>query len=145
MNAAHIHLMLNHLPIVGLLIGFIILLPATWRQSATLLQTVWILFIALAVIGLAVAKSGEGAEELLEKIPGVDHRLIHEHEEYAEKSVYLLMLLGALSAIHWTLFKRGKWNHWHGISLLIVALGALIYLAWVAYTGGLIRHPEIAF
>jgi hypothetical protein len=43
--------------------------------------------------------TGEGAEEMVERFPGIGKAIIHEHEELAEKLAIVLYLLGAISVL----------------------------------------------
>jgi uncharacterized membrane protein len=145
MNAAHIHLMLNHLPVIGLLFATVLLFVGTARNDASLLKAGWVVLIFAALIAVPVLKSGENAEEIVEKINEVDHSVVHEHEEAAEKSIYLLFALALSSGVSWLLYVRKQWSAIRGYLLALGSLVGFAYMCYVAYTGGLIRHPEIGF
>jgi uncharacterized membrane protein len=57
MNAAHIHLMITHLPIVGAFIGLIILLFAYLKKDANVKTAAYLVFIVCA-IGASIAYTG---------------------------------------------------------------------------------------
>jgi hypothetical protein len=71
MNLSHLHLMINHLPIIGSMIGGLVLAFAIWQKSNhTKIAAYGVLIVSS--VGAAVAYlTGEPAEELVENIPGV--------------------------------------------------------------------------
>lgn len=143
MNAAQVHLLLNHIPVLGTLFGLILLLIALWRNNPTLSHTALITFIVAAVVVLPVDWSGEGAEEIVEEL-GVSHDLIHTHEEMAELSVGLMLGLGALSIFTlWLTWQMSALSRLFGFLTLFLALITFASMARTAHSGGEIRHPEL--
>ncbi len=143
MNAAHLHLILNHIPVLGSLFGLILLLFGIFRRSNLLVNVALITFLISAAVTLPVDWTGEEAEEILEEM-GVDHDIIHEHEEAAELSILLMLVLGGV-ALTTLLFRA--WRHQMGgwLTYLTLVLGMVVFgvMARTANTGGQIRHPEI--
>jgi hypothetical protein len=144
MNWAHIHLMLNHIPLIG--IGFTVLLfvIALIRNSKELINLSLIFTIIVALWAIPAYLTGEPAEEIVEELPGISHNLIEEHEEMAEKAFIFMEIVGALALI--TLIvktysqKLGRWLMSITLIGLIVGGGMI---AWTANLGGRINHPEI--
>lgn len=144
MNAAQIHLALNHLPIGLVLIGVPILLAAILRKSRELKTTASILLMLSALVTVPVFLTGEPAEEVVEDRVGVSEAIIHEHEEAAELSLIFIALLGSLTFAAW-LFERYRTPAPSTVWLGILALGIInvgLFLR-TAHLGGLIRHEEI--
>ena len=101
MNEAHLHLVVNHFPIVGVIFGFILLVGSLVFRNKTLQNTAYFFFIISAIATLASMRTGEGAEEIVEEIPEIGHDIIHEHEEIAEKMALIMYALGGLSLVGW--------------------------------------------
>jgi len=144
MNAAQVHLALNHLPIGLVIVGVPLLLAAILRKSKELKGAASIVLMLSALTAIPVFLSGEPAEEIVEDRPGVSERMIHEHEEAAELSLIVIEILGALVLAAW-LFERFRTPTptpiWFGILALgVVNLGLFVR---TAHLGGLIRHDEI--
>jgi hypothetical protein len=97
-----------------------------------------------AIFGFLSMNTGEGAEELVEDFPNIGKKIIHEHEEIAEKFVIFLYATGLLSILG--LLANYK-NHSKAIVLsYVVAIAAIISVVFaqqVGTTGGEIRHTEI--
>lgn len=144
MNAAQIHLALNHLPVGLVLVGVPLLVAALLKKSKELRGAASLIILLSALTAIPVFLSGEPAEEIVEHRAGVSEGVIHDHEEAAELSLILIEILGALVLAAW-LFDRFKSPTpspvWIGIVVLgLVNLGLLVR---TAHLGGLIRHDEL--
>ena len=71
MSWAHIHLALNHVPVIGLPIVVLLLLWGLVRRNAELIRAAFGLLVLLALVTLVVQLTGEPAEDLVEGLPGV--------------------------------------------------------------------------
>ncbi len=88
--------------------------------------------------------TGEGAEELVEKVAGVSHDVIHEHEEMAEKFGLPMYGTALLSIISLFLMNKGfKFSRYLNFTILILALFVSYLSIKVGTSGGEIRHTEI--
>jgi hypothetical protein len=145
MNAAFLHLAVNHVPVVGLPLIFLLLGAAAARRSRELAGAGFVGLALMAVASFAALKTGGAAHEFMDSIPGVQHPLIHAHGHAARWAWYGVLALGALGLGGLAALRRSA-----AFPLALTAaaaLGALIVSAdmgWVAHLGGLIRHPEIA-
>jgi len=97
MNDAHLHMVVNHFPIIGTILGLGILITGIFLNNNSVKNTAYALFIVAALFALASMATGDGAEEMVEDMPNIGKRIIHEHEEIAEKLAIVLYLLGAVS------------------------------------------------
>jgi hypothetical protein len=75
---------LNHIPILGTVLGFLLLSVAVARKSGELKRVSLAVFVITAVVALPVYFTGEPAEEIVEHLPGVSESLIERHEEAAQ-------------------------------------------------------------
>lgn len=143
MNDAHLHMIFNHFPIIGSIFGFAILLTGTFLKNKSVQHTAYIVLLVSAILGLLTMRTGEGAEEITEGL-GIDHHIIHEHEEIAEKFAILLYLTGAVAGLSLITSIR---NHPKAkvftMITLILSLCCSVLSARVGTSGGEIRHTEI--
>lgn len=149
MNPAHVHLVLNHFPIVGtalaaLLLG-IALASRTFLAKETARGITLAGTILLAVSGASAAAAyltGEPAEEQVEDMPGVDEPAIEEHEERAEVATVFAVLLGVGAVAASIVGGRRE-----GSLTVAVPFGAALLssglMAWTGAAGGKIHHPEV--
>ena len=144
MNDAHLHMVVNHFPIIGTILGLGILIGGLVFKNNSIKNTAYCLFIVAALFAFASMNTGEGAEEIAEKLPSVTDQIIHEHEEAAEKLAVVLYLLGAISIVglYLNIKKNAKANIVSFLALTIAVVG--VFLAQqTGTTGGEIRHTEI--
>ena len=144
MNDAHLHLVVNHFPIIGAILGLGILITGIVLKNNSVKNTAYSLFIVAAIFAALSMGTGEGAEEMVEDMPSIGKHIIHEHEEMAEKLAIVLYLLGLISivGIFTNMKNKPKANL---VSYLAVTIGAVaVFLALqTGTTGGEIRHTEI--
>lgn len=143
MNAAHVHLILNHIPVVGLGIGVLILIVARIKKQEELTQLSLKLFVVLALIAIPTYLTGEPAEEVVHHLPGVSHDIIEEHEAMAQVAAIATVLLGILSAV--VLFQSRRSREipsWIVTASLLLSLVSAGMMGWTANLGGQIRHTE---
>ncbi len=143
MNAAHIHLITNHLPVLGLLFSGIALLWGIFSKSRHTLFLAFSLTFVSAVGGFITGNTGEEAEEAVENIIGISHDAIHEHEEAAEAAMPFVIASGILSlAAGFLLFRNHSFSglsQW--ILLLVLSVGCGLSMR-AGLLGGKIRHAQ---
>jgi len=83
MNPAHLHLIFNHVPIVGSFFALVLLGVGLLRRNETLTRAGLVAVLAAAIMCIPAQLTGEGAEEVIEDRLNISHHLIHEHEEAA--------------------------------------------------------------
>ena len=96
LNPAHVHLLLNHLPMIILLVGIGQFAWAVWRNNVTLQKASLWIFVVSALVTIPTYMTGDGAEHVVENMPGVTEALIHAHEEPALYSLIGVLALGLL-------------------------------------------------
>lgn len=145
MTPTHLHLLVNHLPIIGAFLALPLLLIALWRRTELGALLGAVLVLALAASGAVVAdQTGEGAEHEVEELPGVSETLIHEHEERAEIAmpISLVTAVAGLGLLAWS-WRRGETPRMGAGGLLVAATVSAGAMAWTGWAGGQIRHTEI--
>ena len=145
MNAAHLHLLVNHLPILGSFLAAPLLVLALLRrhEPGTLYGAVF-LVLAAGIGAIAADQTGEGAEESVEDLPGVSEHLIHEHEEAAEVAMVLALVTAAIGIGATVVTARSGKVHPLATGILLSAtLATSAAMANVGWAGGQIRHTEI--
>lgn len=144
MNQAHLHLLLNHLPILGTLFGLLILTGGFFLKNNTVKRTALGMFAFAALCAIPAYLTGEGAEEVAENLPGVSETLMETHEELANIFLWVVGALGLLSLATWYADLKSKKIAPLLFSLtLVAALGTMVFAQRVGTSGGEIRHTEI--
>jgi len=143
-NWAHVHLMINHFPVVGVLGGILLLGYALVRKSEEIKMVSLGVFVLIALITIPVFLTGERAEEEVKHIPGVTEAYIGRHEELAELSLVLMEMLGVLALADLILLKlKGNIPMFAIILVLVLSLITAAVVGFTANLGGQIRHTEI--
>ena len=143
LDAAHVHLMLNHLPVVGAPLLLLLLGIGLLRGSRELVSVALGLTALLAVATGLVYLTGEPAEGLVEHASWFRESLVEAHEERAAVSLAAVLATGVLAMT--ALAFRGRPRAgahlarltWAGLAISTVLLGA------TAWSGGQIRHEEV--
>ncbi len=144
MNDAHLHMVVNHFPIIGTIFGLGILIAALFLKNNILKNTAYVLFAIAAIFAFASMNTGEGAEEIVEDFPNIGKQIIHEHEELAEKFAIVMYVLGVASLLGLYLnLKNNAKAKLMSFLILTVAIVGIILSKAVGTSGGEIRHTEI--
>ena len=144
MNDAHLHLVFNHFPIIVPIVGLLILIVGFFIGSDVVKRTALGVFVLGAILTFPAMYTGEGAEEIAEKLPDVTKQLIHEHEEKAETLAIINYILGIVSLIgFWAYWKQKYFANYIAIAVLCLGLAGLYFGKMTGTSGGEIRHTEI--
>ncbi|HET9449301.1 MAG TPA: hypothetical protein VFO83_00375 [Aggregicoccus sp.] len=142
-SGVHLHLLVNHAPILGAFFALVLLLVSLVAAPDVLRRTAFVVLVATGIAAALANFSGEPAEEAVEGLPGVLESIIHEHEELGEASFIGAALLGVLAL--------GALLRWRRVPVprnaaLVLLLGSAVVSVLMAYTGllgGRIRHTEV--
>lgn len=144
MSWVHLHLLLNHVPVLGTAFAVLLLAYGAARHSADVTRASLGAFILFGLLGIVVYLTGEPAEEAVEHLPGVSKSLIEAHEEAAFVAMLLLAAFGLAALVALIRFRGGR-SIPRGVvlSALLLSLIPAGAMAWTANLGGQIRHEEI--
>lgn len=144
MNLVHLHLLLNHVPVIGAIFGFLLLGFGVLKNSNELKKASFGVFVIAALIAVPVYLTGEPTEELVENLPGISKPLIERHESAALTALIAIVAVGVTSLVGIVLFRgERKIPAWFSSLSLVLALAAGGALSWTANLGGQVRHSEI--
>lgn len=144
MNEAHVHLLVNHFPIIMPIIGLLVMLGGLYFRSENIKRTAYVIFILGAILTIPAFVSGEGAEDVVEQIQGIDKNFIEPHEEVADTFAVLSYILGGVSVFGlWASIKQKSFSNTLAIVTILFSLIVLFFAAKTGTTGGEIRHTEI--
>ena len=143
MNLAHLHLLLNHLPILGVPIASLFLAHGIFKGNDSSRNFAYLILLLMAATVIPTYLTGEPAEKVIEHIPDFSEDFIKPHEDAALVSLILTLLLGSI-AIFRLIFVRNEFQERKiahiALSLTLVATTSLAY---TGYQGGKVRHTEL--
>lgn len=143
MSFTHLHLLLNHFPVIGAVLGIALLGFAVLRKSDELGKVSLGLFALLGAISVIVYFTGEPAEEAIEKLPGFSEAVTERHEEFALVATIVFASFGAIALGALGLFRKKSLPRWLTLGSLALSLVAGGFMGYTALLGGQVRHTEI--
>jgi len=145
MDATRIHLVITHLPVFGLFLGFFALFYGFLVKNKGV-NIVSLAIIVVAMAGGSIAfQTGESAENAVENIADVSHDAIEVHEESAELTNIFTIGLGLVALV--ALYGEAKGKGFAKkviVAVLVLSVVSFYFVARTALLGGKIRHTEIS-
>jgi len=150
-NPEHIHVMLNHLPLIGMALA---LLPLLVGLVGRRRESLCIGLVLAALCGAAtfvVMESGERAEHEWLESDAAAHldadalAWAEVHEERAEDFVWVMYGTVAMAVLGLATFGVKKWRKLNWTLGVLTSVGCVLSVAacvWIADVGGKINHPE---
>jgi hypothetical protein len=143
-SPAHVHLLLNHVPTVGFMIGLGIFVFGLALRSDDLKRASLVVMTGIALVTIPTFTTGAAAQAAVEDRPGVSLRLIEMHEGLAFLALLAMQLAGGLAWLGlWHYRRMRHLPPWNAAVLLAASVVALAFMAAAANLGGQILHPEI--
>jgi len=143
MSATHLHLLINHLPVMGGPIAIVLLAWALIARSRDLTRAGLILVVICGIGGYVTKESGERAHHQLRSLPWFDNDLFREHDEAADWGFATLALAGAAAAVALFRMRGDRAARVETGVVLGLTLIAFAATAKTALAGGKIRHEEV--
>ena len=142
-NLAHLHIAINHIPVVLVPAALVIFAVAVRRRSAPLLRTGIVVAWFSGAFALASYFTGDPAADLVLAVDNAQKTtldpLVDAHDDSAGWALGASLLLAAAGVWGW---RRGGLGREVTLPLIVLsALGTGI-LFRTAELGGQIRHPE---
>jgi len=144
MDLAHIHLLLNHFPTVGYIIGGGLFLLSLITKSDDLKRASLVVLLGISLIAIPTYMSGNGAQDAIKSLPGVSKSLIEAHEGAALVAIGFMLFTGAFAWLALWQFRRlARVPNWNLAVILVLTVVSFGLMARASNLGGEIRHAEI--
>lgn len=143
MTGTHLHLLVNHLPIIGAFFALTLLAASMMYGRDVLQRTALVVLIFVGISATAAKFTGDPAEDGVRGKPGVTRAAIHEHEEMADKAFLVAAALGLFSVGALIRFRSSPLPR---AAVMTALAGTAVVCGLMAYTGllgGQIRHTEV--
>ena len=145
----HLHVMLNHFPIILLLIVPPILLAALFFDQKSIFAVGFSLALLADLMTPVVMQTGESAHtrfEMGQIKPPLDEDgdiAAEMHEDMAKKAAPLIYLVGFAAIAGLLILRfRPNWRKPAALAVIAASIVASIFTLQSAQLGGRIRHPE---
>jgi hypothetical protein len=143
LNLAHLHLILNHVPTVGLLIGVALLATGLLRKAPAVSQAALELLYGVSLLTLPAYVTGLATQKILAEIPEVSAEAMTRHHDVAMLGSLLMLVTGGLAWLALWQERRGARKIGTLYGVVIAGALTLSVMGGAASLGGEIRHPEI--
>jgi hypothetical protein len=139
------HLLLNHVPLIGLVFGLVFFVAGLMRASGQALRAGLRIFLAMGIAVLPVVGSGLVSASVLADATWLDANALGNHQLAGILTLVVLVGLGTLCGVALFTLRRNE----RALSvrvrnavllLAVVGFGANL---WTAYLGGALRHSEL--
>jgi hypothetical protein len=140
----YVHVLLNPLPVYGLLVAWIgLVIALILKNRGGQIATLILVFIT-AISAWPVFYFGEeGYDRVLSMTDEDGHAWLDQHEARAEKFIYVFYALAMLSAV--AIIVPMRWPKSSmplAMAVVLLAAAALASGYYIAYAGGKVRHRE---
>jgi hypothetical protein len=143
-NAAHLHLLLNHVPTLGAVVALALLLLAIVRRQEHLTHVGLELLFVIAVLTLPAYVSGVAALQELRERPEISDTAVRVHQDAALAGFVVTEFAGFAAWIAlWQWRRRARAARGLVLAATLLLVVALALMGNAATLGGDIRHPEI--
>jgi uncharacterized membrane protein len=143
-DLAHVHLLLNHFPTIGTILGLGLLLLAFIRKNDHLKKVSLEVMFLIALATVPVYVSGQAAAEALKGQSGVSMDAITAHNDAALGSFIMMEITGFFAWLAlWRIRRIGRPTTGLTYTVLVLSVLTVAAVARAANMGGDIRHPEI--
>ncbi len=145
MDAVHLHLALNHVPVLGSVFVAIALAVAWRRKSAEFDRlSLWAAAL-LAGVSIAIKFTGDAAWEDLRPWPQpYEGSRVERHESAADQATTAIFAAGAAAAVGLFLARRRPAVSVAAVGIVLaLLLVTFLLMARTANLGGQLRHPQL--
>ena len=144
MDLAHLHLLLNHFPTIGTIMGGGLFVLSLITNSDDLKRASLVVLLGISLIAIPTYISGNGAQDAVKSLPGVSKTLIETHEGAALVALGFIEVTGAFAWLGLWQFRRlARVPNWNLAVILVLTAVSLGLMARASNLGGEIRHGEI--
>ncbi|MCB0342379.1 MAG: hypothetical protein H6626_15110 [Pseudobdellovibrionaceae bacterium] len=142
MTPVHFHLFINHFPLFTIATATLFFVFAIYRKDPPLRSFALIVLAIVSFMAVPTYFSGEGAEEIVEKMSGYSESLLEAHEEAGEVAMVLSVILGVLAMVTFLMGRRPASSILDKV-VVLASIIAIVGLLNAGRLGGLIKHDEI--
>lgn len=144
MDWIHLHLALNHLPVIGLPLVAVLVAIGALRRERWWTRAGLVAVAGLVVAGMLVKVTGDQAAPLTRGAPWHDDSLVNRHEQAADRAATGLFVVGLMAVAGLVASRGGRpVPGWSVIGTLVLVGATGVLLGLTAQSGGHIRHTEI--
>ena len=143
-DLTHLHLLLNYVPIIGLVLGLAVLLVALLASNDRLTQAGFVVFFLGALVTFPTFVTGYAAHTAIQARPDYSAAAVQAHQATALLATAFMEIVGVIAWFGLWRFRQfshpGRWTSRLVLLLCIVTTGLMLR---AAVLGSEITHNEI--
>jgi uncharacterized membrane protein len=144
MTLVHLHMLINHVPTVGMGLAIALFILSFFRKDEMLRRVSLEVFFVVALITIPAYLSGLSAQQQIQDREGVSNVMIEAHEDAAIFAFILMQLTGSFAWLAlWQHRRKGRSARWATFAIVLLSALTMAVTARAANLGGEIRHPEL--
>jgi len=143
---SHTHMILNHFPTVGFVMGLAFYIVALIMNNDVMKRSSLVVFVICSIVGVPTYVTGAASMWALTvpPIPEISKAVINAHRDMALVTLFGLGFTGAAAWIElWRYRYIGRYSNTSLYLVLAFAVITLGIMAETGHRGGQINHPEI--
>ena len=145
MDAVHLHLALNHVPVLATAFVAAALAVSLWRKNSEFVRLGLWAAVLLSVASIAIKFTGDAAWDDLRPWPQpYDGARVERHESAADQATTGVFVAGVAAAV--VLFlarRRPEVSAAQAGTVVALLLVTFVLMARTANLGGQLRHPQL--
>ncbi len=143
-SGPHLHIVLNHFPVIGLILTLGLYLAAFYLNSNDLKRSSLILFVILGILSIPVYISGAAARWAYQGRTDVSMDVITAHQDVALLAFIFLGITGCIAWLAlWQQRRFGTLNNANLYSVLGLAIISAFLMIETGSVGGTIVRPDL--
>jgi hypothetical protein len=140
---AHLHVLVNHIPIVGLPVILLLLAWGIARREDAVVRTALIGTVVLAAGTWLADYTGDGAKDDIRHLSWYNKTLVTAHEDAGDQAEMVAIATGVVALATLVLARGGRGLRRSLVLVVLVLLaGSSVLAARAGWRGGKIRHNE---
>jgi uncharacterized membrane protein len=144
MNLAHVHIVINHVPSLGSVLGLLLLAAGMYKKSEPIKQFAYFVLVMITMAVLPTYISGAEAQAIVAKNPSYSPGMIQLHQNAAMITLLIMTAAGMFAWFGlWEFRRQARSSSVTTICTLISTMCAVVSVLITAYIGGSISHSEI--
>lgn len=144
MDAYQLHLTLNYYPMIGTVIGLILLVIGYLRRNDKLKRMSLWAFCVVALISMAVVASGEATGRDSMTLAGAAGDLVRNHQATARLTFVLMGANGITAAFGLLMLsRRSPKARWFVFGVLLIALATAVFVTKTTLEGRRIKSGSL--
>src|SRR5947207_403100 len=144
MNLAHLHIVLNHVPSLGSVAGFLLLAAGIYKKDEAIKQFAYSVLVLITIAVLPTYITGAEAQRMVAKSPSYSAGMVQLHQNAAMITLLCMTAAGMFAWFGiWEYRRHSGSGSLTTKATLISTMAAVASVLVTASIGGKISHLEI--